>query len=145
MINLSTGLRNYLAITGPLTGALTGKVIRIYGGATPANADASLGTATLLCTITGAPSGIEFEPTATAGVLLKSAAQIWSGTNVTSGTATFFRIVETSDTGAASSEDVRMQGTVGLLAADLELSNVDLTNGAPLEINSASFTIPGSP
>lgn len=144
MTILSTGLRNHLADTGSLSNALTGKVIRIYAGAVPADADAGLGGATLLCTVTGTPSGIEFEAAATTGVLLKSASQTWSGTNAASGTATFFRIVDSGDGGSASSSLVRLQGTVGLLAADLELSNVDLVSGAPLEINTAAFTIPAS-
>lgn len=144
MTILSTGLRDYLAATGSLKDALTGCSINIYTGVTPANADSSLGSAALLCTITGAPDGIEFEDTPAAGVLTKAASQAWEGTNAASGTAQFFRIVADGDTGVASTTAVRLQGTVGLLAADLELSNVELINGDPLVINSASFTIPAS-
>lgn len=144
MTILSTGLRDYLAATGSLKDALTNCSIKIYTGVTPANADSSLGSAALLCTITGAPDGIEFEGTPTAGVLVKSAGQTWEGENVASGLAQFFRIVADGDTGGASTTAVRLQGTVGLLAADLELSNVNLLNGDPLVINSAAFTIPAA-
>lgn len=142
MTILSTGLRDYLAVEGSLRDVLTGCSIMIYTGAVPPNADAAIGAATLLCTISGTPNGIEFEASSSAGVLLKSAGQAWEGTNSASGNATFFRIVEDTDTGVSSTTEVRLQGTVGILAADLELSNVNLVNGEPLVINSAAFTIP---
>lgn len=144
MTTLSTGLRNHLADTGSLRDALTGCEIRVYAGTPPPTANAALGGATLLCAISGTPSGIEFEAAASDGVLVKSAAQTWEGTNAASGTATFFRVVPASDAGDSSTTALRLQGTVGVLAADLELSNVDLVAGAPLVINSGAFTFPQS-
>ena len=139
---LSTGARNALAVSASLRGLLTGNVIRIYGGAVPADADAAIGTAVLLCTVRGAPDGIKFEAAPQNGAVVKLASQTWEGVNVANGTATFCRICPESDTGAGSGTAVRLQGTVGLLAADLEMSNVDLVNGAPLVINSGVFTVP---
>lgn len=144
MTILSTGLRDFLAVSGSLKDALTGCSINIYAGAVPPNADADLGGATLLCSLTGAPDGIEFEDAPVAGVLIKSAAQTWEGTNVASGTATFFRVVAEGDTGGGSTTDVRLQGTVGILGADLEMSQINLVNGEPLAVNSGAFTIPGT-
>lgn len=139
---LSTGARNALAVSVSLRGLLTGNVIRIYGGAVPADADAAIGTAVLLCTVSGAPNGIEFEAAAQNGAVVKLASQTWQGANVANGTATFCRVCPASDTGSASATAVRMQGTVGQIAADLELSSVDLVSGAPLVINSGVFTVP---
>lgn len=141
---LSTGARNALAVSVSLRGLLTGNVIRIYGGPVPASPDDSVGTAVLLCTVSGGGTGagIEFEAVPQNGAVVKLASQAWSGTNVTGGTATFCRICPDSDTGAASGTALRLQGTVGLLSADFELSNVDLANGAPLAINSGVFTVP---
>ena len=139
---LSTGARNALAVSTSLRGLLTGNVIRIYGGAVPADADAAIGTAVLLCTVRGAPNGIELEAAPQNGAVVKLASQTWEGVNVANGTATFCRICPESDTGAGSGTAARLQGTVGLLAADLELSNVDLVSGAPLVINSGVFTVP---
>lgn len=144
MTILSTGLRNHLADTGSLRDALTGCQIKIYAGTPPPTADSVLGGATLLCTVSGDPEGIEFEAAASDGVLIKSAGQEWAGTNGASGTASFFRVVPSSDVGDSSSTALRLQGSVGVLAADLELSNVDLVTGAPLAINSGAFTFPAS-
>lgn len=145
-LKLSTGTRVGLAVTGSLRSLLNGSTIKIYGGTVPASADDDIGSATLLCTVSvgGDGTGVTFESTAPGGVLTKTAAETWQGTNVASGTATFFRISPPSDPGTASSTVVRGQGTVGVLAADMELASVELTNGAPLAINSAAFTIPAS-
>jgi hypothetical protein len=93
---ISTGLRNHLAVTGSLRAAFNAASrISIYGGAEPATADADATGASLLCVITGPSSaGLAFEATAVDGVLAKSAAQAWSGTNLASGTATWFRLEE---------------------------------------------------
>lgn len=141
-IKMSTGIREGLAITGSLRSLLTGSVIRIYSGSAPTDADSSLGAATLLCEISAGGVGVTFESAAPGGVLSKSAAENWSGTNSASGNASFFRMVLASDTGSASASAIRMQGTVAQISADLELSNISLISGAPLAINAANFTIP---
>ena len=141
---LSTGARNALAVTTSLRGMLTGTVIRIYSGPVPASPDDAVGSAVLLCTVSGGGTGagLEFEAAAQNGAVVKLASQTWSGTNVTNGTATFCRMSAPGDTGSASGTAVRMQGTVGQINADLELSNIDLVNGAPLVLNAGVFTVP---
>lgn len=143
-IKLSTGLREGLAVTGPLRTLIGGSLIRIYSGTPPSDADSSIGAAVLLSEISagGTGAGVTFESLAPGGVLSKTASETWMGTNVASGTASFFRMVLPSDTGGASATAIRMQGTVAQIAADLELSNAALVSGAPLALNSASFTIP---
>lgn len=145
MITLSTGLQNHLAVTGSLKSALEGCVLRIYSGFTPSHPNNGIsGGDTLLVSITLAPDGLQFEEAAVSGVLLKKASQEWAGTVAATGTAAFFRISPSSDTGSGSSTEVRMQGSVGMLGADLELANVDLESGAPFTISSAAITIPMS-
>jgi hypothetical protein len=112
-------------ITGALRTALTDYVIRIYGGTVPTLPEDSIAGNTLLCTIsdddTGA--GLDFEAAVTNGLLTKEGSQVWSGTCVADGTATFYRLVDSTDTGASSSSFRRVQGTVGLAGADLNVTN----------------------
>jgi len=65
---------------------------KIYGSPTsqaaadaliPATADAALGSATLLCTVSvsGGGTGLNMDTTPSSGVLTKAAAEAWYGTN----------------------------------------------------------------
>lgn len=143
---LSTGLRNHLAVTGSLRSAFHGNCrLSVYGGSEVATADADATGATLLCVITGpAAVGLEFEATATTGVLSKLAAQTWSGTNVASGTATWFRLELLSDTRGASTTSPRIQGNIGTAVGDMVMLNAVLTSGNVKTINGAGFTIPAA-
>lgn len=145
MAQFSTGLRNALLDSDSLKGLLDGGFIKIYAGTVPASADAALGGATELCVISenGAGGGLEFEASAVGGVLSKASSQAWSGTNTATGVATFFRFVTPTDTGAASISEVRVQGTVGVSAADLNLSNTSLVAAAPQAIQFFSIAQPG--
>lgn len=140
----STGLRNHMLASGSLKGALDGGEIRIYAGTVPATADAAIGSATLLCTITleGGATGITFAAAAADGVLQKNASEEWSGTNADSGTATFFRHVIDSDDGSASTTALRIQGTVNTVGADLNLSSTSLVAAAEQTIDYYSVAIP---
>lgn len=135
---LSTGLAAHLAGTGSMLGALDGGFINIYSGAVPADADASLGSATLLCTLTlggDGTTGLTLE--ASGRLVRKPAAAAWSGTNAASGTATFYRHVVSGDTGGASTTEKRTQGTVGLTnAADMTLVDVSFVSAASFPLNS---------
>lgn len=135
---LSTGLATHLAGTGSMLGAMDGGFIKIYAGSVPADADAAIGSATLLCTLTLDGDGTTALALEASGRLVrKPAAASWSGTNVASGTATFYRHVTASDTGAASTTEKRTQGTVGLTnAADMTLVDVGFTSAATFPLNS---------
>ena len=52
------------------------------------------------------------------------------------GTATYYRFVANGDTGVASTTEKRLQGTVGTVGADLNMTSVALTSGAPQTIDS---------
>ncbi|MBY4612102.1 hypothetical protein K6M90_31490, partial [Rhizobium sp. 9T] len=112
-IKLSTGLVNAMLASGSVKSIFdAGSEIRVYAGAVPADADAAIGGATLLVTIKNGSSGITFEATPSAGVLEKNASETWSGTNVATGTPTFYRHVLTADDGTLSTTAPRYQGTV---------------------------------
>lgn len=138
----STGLKNGVLATGSLRSMLSGGKIRIFAGSAPADADGAE-TGTLLCVISlnGGATGLSFEASAVAGALSKAAAETWSGTNVASGTATHYRFVAPGDTGEASTTQARLQGTVGVIGADLNLSSVSLTSGAPQTVDYYSVTL----
>lgn len=142
----STGLRNALLDTSSLKDLLSGGEIRIYSGSPPANADAAIdGANTLLVTITedSGGGGLSFEPSADAGVLVKSTSQTWSGEVAESGTASFFRFVQDTDTEGESSSEVRIQGGVGTGASDMNLATVALTETETQIIDHFSVSFPG--
>ena len=143
-IQISSGLRDHLLISGSFKSALDGGVIRIYSGTMPATADADSSGLTVLCTISldATGTGITWGSTVTAGILSKNTAEIWRGLIGTTGTATFFRFLAIADTGAASTTAKRVQGTMGLVGADLNFSNVNLVAGNYRVIGSLNVTLP---
>lgn len=140
-LKASTALRNaMLSGTGLKTAIALGK-INIYAGAVPADADAAV-TGTLLTTITlnSTATGLSLG-TAASGILPK-AVEVWSGVNVATGTATYFRYVAVGDTGALSTTQSRLQGTCGTANADLNMTSVNLTSGATQTIDAANIVLP---
>lgn len=134
----STGLKTSLLGNGGFSEVMSGTVFKLYSGIVPAHANDSVGGATLLCTIsnTAIPDdGVSFNDS-TPAILTKPSAEEWSGTNVASGAATFYRLTSSEDTGSASTTIPRLQGTVGVFNADLNLSSVNLVSGAPQSLTS---------
>lgn len=143
-LKASTGLRNKMLDTGSLKSRLDGGFIKIYAGAVPTDADATLGSATLLCTITkngDGVTGLTLAAAAVSGAISKNT-DVWSGTNATSGTATFWRFIKTGDTGAASTTDERLQGLAATSGAELILTSTALAGGAPQNIDYFSVALP---
>ena len=144
-LKASTGLRNKLLDTGSLKSILAAGFIKIYAGTIPASADDAIpGGATLLCTISinSTGTGINFDTAAVGGTLSKAPGEVWSGVNAAGGTATFYRHVEAADDGTASTTQARLQGTVGTAGAELNLSSVNLVNGATQTVDYYSVTQP---
>lgn len=143
-VRASTGLRNGMLASGSFKSIMDGCRLRIYAGVEPASADDSIGAAVLLCTVTnnGTATGLTFAAAAAGGVLTKTLAEVWSGNNVASGIAAFYRLEQTGDTGAASTTLPRLQGNAGVAGADLNLSNVNLTSGAPQAIDAYNVALP---
>ena len=143
-IQLSSGLRDHMLITGSFKSGLDGGVLKIYAGAMPATADADSSALTVLCTISrdAAGTGITFGSTVTGGVLTKNTSEIWRGLIGASGTATFFRFMSIGDTGTLSTSAKRVQGTVGVVGADLNFSNITFVSGNYKVIDSLNVTLP---
>lgn len=143
-IKASTGLRNHVLAAGSLANALAGGRINIYSGVAPGTADAAVGGATLLCSITlnSGATGIDMDTAAVNGVLSKAPAQVWSGVNAASGTAAWYRHVGPGDTGNSSTTAPRLQGDIAISGADLNISNVSLTAGATQTVDFYSVALP---
>ena len=150
---LSTGMRNHLMATDDFAAGVNGGLIKIYGSPTsqaaadaliPATADAALGSATLLCTVSvsGGGTGLNMGTVPSSGVLTKATAEAWYGTNVASGYASFYRFAATADDGTLSTTAKRCQGTVGILGADLIVASAYLTLGQQQRIDSYAIGIP---
>lgn len=140
----STGLRKNLLDTGSLKATMALGFIKIYAGTVPTTADDAIGSATLLTTISvnSTGTGVSFDTAAAGGTLSKAPGEVWSGVNAAGGTATFYRHVAVGDTGALSTTEARIQGTVGTSGAELNLSAVTLTNGATQTVDYYSVTLP---
>jgi hypothetical protein len=138
MAKFSTGLRNKMLDTGSAKSILALGPIKIYAGTVPADADAAIGSATLLTTLTvsSGATGLSLAASAAGGVIGK-AAETWSGVNAATGTATFYRHVAVGDDGTASTTQDRIQGTCGLAGADMNLTSTGFTSGATHTHNGA--------
>lgn len=143
-LKTSTGLRNKILDTAPLRTVLGLGFINIYSGPVPATADAALTGATLLSTVSNnsTATGVTFDAAASAGVLAKAAVEVWSGLNVAGGIASFYRHVAPADTGALSLTEARIQGTCGVVGADMNLTNTTLSNGATHTVDFYQVNLP---
>lgn len=141
----STGLRNHMLAVGSLATALNGGFLELYSGPEPATADAAIDPSqhTMLCRIysDGTAAGLNLAINAEDGFIEKSD-ETWSGTNVATGTARFFRFVGASDDGALSTTRARLQGSVARSGADLNITSVELESGAPQAVNFFSIALP---
>lgn len=142
-IQTSSGLRNKVLDTGSVKSRLTLGFIKLYSGTAPATADAAV-TGTLLCTISvsAAGTGLSFDTAAAGGVLAKAPAQVWQGVNAATGAAGYYRFSAAGDTGVTSSTEERIQGSVGLAGADLNLSSISLTSGVTQNIDYYVVSLP---
>lgn len=144
-LKASTGLRAKLLDTGSLKSILALGFIKLYAGTMPATADEAVpGGATLLCTISvnSTGTGISFDAAAVGGTISKAPGEVWSGVNAAGGTAAWYRHVAVGDDGTLSTTQARLQGTIGTAGAELNLSSVNLSNGATQTIDYYSVTQP---
>ena len=106
-------------------------LLRIYDGTRPATG----GTATtLLAELT---CNATFAPAASGGVLTLNAITQDSSANAT-GTATWFRIVQ-----SGGSTHV-LDGDVGTSGSDLNLNSTSITSGGTVSVTSATITAPNA-
>lgn len=145
-IKSSTGLAAHLMVTGSVKDAFDLGFIKVYNGIEPATADAAE-TGDVLWTISvdGDGTGLTFDATAVGRSIVKPSGAVWGG-STTAGTATYWRLVASTDTGVLSTEEVRIQGTCGNTAgADLYMSNPVLLTDTDLlakTLSSFSITLP---
>lgn len=141
-LKISTGLRNAMLDGTGFKEALADGFIRFYTGTPPATADAAV-TGTLLCIVSDNSTGTGLDlGTPASGTVSKSGAQAWSGVNLATGTATYFRYTENADDGTSSTTQKRIQGTCGTSGADCNMTSTALTSGATQTVDAASFTLP---
>lgn len=139
----STGLRNGMLDTNDLKTILALGQIEIYRGTVPADADAAIVPGDLLVTITeiSGATGLSFAASAVDGVISKDAT-VWSGVVAITDTATFYRHVGAADTGVLSTTEPRIQGTIGLAGADLNLTDLALIAAATQTIDFYVVALP---
>lgn len=147
-VRISTGLRNKMldgGASGGIKGALALGFINIYSGAQPLLADTGA-TGTLLGTVSvnAGGTGLTFDA-AVAGVISKAAAETWKFTGAAAGTAGWFRYWPAGGTPASTSAtEARIDGSIAASGADMNLSNISITVGAPNTIDVFSFTLPAA-
>lgn len=145
-VKASTGLRNKLLDTSPLKTIFNLGYLLLYAGPVPDSADDAIvgGTHTLLCDVrnNNTTTGITFASTASGGAITKNLSETWSRAAGNTGTATFYRLVTSSDTGAASTSEARVQGTIGTSGADLNLTTTSLVSATIYTIDSFSLSLP---
>lgn len=149
-LRLSTKLRDNLAGTTGFASTFANGVIEIYSGTQPATADAAV-TGTLLGTVTlnsgaftpgVATNGLTFAA-ASNGAVSKSG--VWSFIGIAVGTAGWFRFKgNAADAGAISTVLPRLDGSIATSGADMNLSNIAITIGAPNTIDTFTWTQPAS-
>jgi hypothetical protein len=134
-----------LAGTGLSTSLIGGQIL-IYSGTPPNTADdavGSVGTNILLCTITAGGAGTPITMgTPSAAVVAKTSTESWLGTNVATGVASFYRHQLQSDTGTADGAALRVQGTIAVNGADLNLTSTSLSTGAVQTVDYYSISFP---
>lgn len=116
----------------------TAAVIEIYSGSVPADADASIGAAVLLASLTCNASIFTSKTDANPGALGTFAAITNDSSADATGTAAFFRIK--TQTGGT----VICQGTVGTSGANINFNTVAFTAGSTISITSMTWTVPES-
>jgi len=142
--------------TNDLKTILSAGFIEIRTGAQPASSN-SAATGTLLCriySVEGTSTGISFDAPVD-NVLSKAAAETWSGTGLTTGTAGWFRfyqyntsyansVTEGQKDDSSSKNNSRFDGSVSTSGADMNLSSVSVVSGVLVTIDAFSITMPES-
>ena len=144
MAKFSTGLRNAMMGSSGCKELLTGGTLRIFSGTPPLSADdAEDGELLMELTAGGTGAGLSFaEPSG--AKLSKAVGEVWM-TNSTeaSGTATHFRFVAAGDDPMDSSGDmIRIQGTVGEVASDMNVTDPEIASGEPWILNHFRIGLP---
>ncbi|BDU72384.1 hypothetical protein [Mesoterricola silvestris] len=118
------------SMLAPFNTAAASGQLKVYAGSVPANADAALGSPTLLGTLTMSATAFA----ATAHTLTANAITQDSAADA-SGTASFYRLFQSDGTTLIE------QGTVGTSGADLNLNTTAIVAGGPIQVTSFIRTL----
>lgn len=144
MAKFSTGLRNAMMGSSGCKELLTGGTLRIFSGTPPLSADdAEDGELLMELTAGGTGAGLSFaEPSG--AKLSKAVGEVWmTDSTEASGTATHFRFVAAGDDPMDSSGDmIRIQGTVGEVASDMNVTDPEIASGEPWILNHFRIGLP---
>ena len=158
--NVAEQINSYQPIRGPKYMATSiGAVITIimlYGTGTAGNGTAGtiVSSVTTMTstdvsiggtagTGTNGANGLEFSG-CTNGVLGKGTAA-WSGVNVATGVAGYFRLISSvNDGGTAGTTEVRVQGVCGISSGDYPMTSTTLTSGQTHTVDAFSLTLPAA-
>ncbi|HEX9904622.1 MAG TPA: hypothetical protein VGA77_06630 [Propylenella sp.] len=127
------------AVVDLVDGGAGAGLLRIYAGSVPADADAALGGATLLATLTMSDPAFGAAADAAPGATATASA-ITSDTSAdATGTASFFRLLD-------SNALAIMQGLVTATGGggDMEINSVSITSGVTVQCTSFTYTQPES-
>ncbi len=149
-IRLSTALRTNLVGSLGFAATFANGIIEIRTGTQPSTADAAA-TGTLLGTVTLA-SGAFTPGIATNGLTFATAADgavsktgTWSFNGIAAGTAGWFRLKgNAADNDLLSTTLPRLDGSIAVSGADMNLSNISIAIGAPTTVDSFVWTQPAS-
>jgi hypothetical protein len=150
---LSEGLKNALLGTASLKTILANGQIRIFAGPQPASAE-DAETGPVLCVITLASgamvsgvgtNGINMA-TPSGGAIGKASGEVWSGKNLATGTAGWFRwypnAFDTNMGAAAAGNKIRLDGNVATSGGQLNLSSVSLRLDITTTIDNVNLFLP---
>lgn len=144
-IKTSTGLRNAMLGSASFKTTMDLGFVDLYSGAVPADADASIGAAVKVCRVSNnsTGTGLLFDTAAASGIIAKKPSETWSGVNLASGTASFYRHVAAgADAGGSSTTLPRVQGTIATAGADMNISNPVLVSGATQTLDFYTVALP---
>ena len=126
----------------PGTGATPNAYPMTAGFTTITATTSGFGTVGTAGTGINGSAGLTFGEIAS-GVLSKSG--VWSGVNVATGVAGYFRILgSVNDAGAASTSLIRVQGACGIASGDYPMTTTTLTSGQTHTIDAFSLTLPAA-
>lgn len=150
-VKLSTGLVTLLAGSTGLSSAFANGVMYVYSGSQPVNADAAV-TGTLLGIVTKDAGAFSFGSstngltwaTAADGVASKSTDN-WKFVGLANGTAGWARLMgNATDSLGASTTLPRLDMEIGTSGAAMSLSNISISTGVPVTIDTCAITFPKS-
>ena len=128
---MKTAITTQTSMLAALVTALNTGYIRLYDGTEPSTPETALSSNTLLAELTfGATSGVVSGRVFTANAITQDSSADAAGT------PTFYRAF------ASDGTTVKLQGTVGLSAADMIINAVPIASGAPVSCSSFTYTLP---